>query len=213
MSEIISFFNSLPKELISILYIPFGAFVWRLRGGAWPTLFGLFTNNTTLTRIVTGILMAFPMFLLTANVWFYSALASSIFLSLSFLGWGPYISVGTNSVSFNPAKSSWLDFFPKLFGAKQFSIEWDIIGLIACGLIMFTMNVLTFGILSLTTWMIPIIIGASIVFSCIYWLFFRINVKKLPAILNFAVLQGEWAEVVVGVWIAIIFLITLSVVQ
>ena len=192
--------------LFSIIYLVFGAIVWRLRGGAWETFTPL-KFGTSVTRAITGILLSLPLFFITSNIWLVCLLALSIFTSLSVLGWGPYMDIGEHSPS-NPGSPSWIDFFPRLFGFQRYTVSWDVIGMVACGLIMFGIDVLPFVVLSFNWYLISLAVLSGILFAVMYWFVYRVLPTSLPSIKGLVIngSQGQWSEVIVGILVAATFL-------
>lgn len=188
--------------LLGLLYALFGAFIWRLRGGAWNTLFNA-NMGTNTTRIVTGLLLALPVFALSHIYWLsIELLLGGITLGLIIAGWGPFMAMGNHPTLPN---STWLNFFPKLLGLKPQSVSWDFAGMTLCGWIMFALIVAPFAILHASWWLIPVVILSGLLFATIYLVISEIPTANLFVVSGFAGKDPEeWSEVVFGGALAVI---------
>ena len=108
-----------------------------------------------------------------------------------------------------PDDSTWINFFPKLFGFVPQSIQWDFAGMVFCGILLFSPCIASFGLIHMIWywWMIPIVIGASILFSAIYYIFRKIGMANLPNIPGYLGAETEWSEFAVGALLAVVFLL------
>jgi hypothetical protein len=198
------------ETVLAVLYIGYAAFVWRLRGGAWQNV-GVFMG-TNVTRFVTGILLAAPIAVLNDSWRLYPTLTAAITLGLMIAGWGSYMGMGEH-VRMNDLQ--WSDWPARLLRIKQESVLWDCIGMATVITPMFTLIVLSFGIITLNLNMVPVGMAGVVLFTFAYWTVSKIPLAKLPTLSNgkdnFIVPQVHeaWAEVAAGSVIGLT-LLTLS---
>lgn len=194
------------SALLKVLFIAYGAVVWRLRGGAWNTWLNI-SMGTIATRIVTGFLFAMPMALATGSWWLLLSLTLATWLGLSIAGWGPFMTMGNHPT---PPKKTWIDIFPKMLGLTPGSVAWDFVGMVACGVLLFTPMVLSFGVIALSWWMIPIVMIASLLFATDYLLWSK--APQVPNVPGFASGYTEWAEVTAGALVSVLLMVTVAVI-
>lgn len=212
----------LMTALISLIYLVFTPLIWRLRGGAWNTFFGLSLGTNT-TRLLTGFLLSIPIALAMLNLWMIPVVTISITSGLMLTGWGPYMGMGSHAY---PAKDSWIDFLPKFLGFVKGSMRWDFFGMVASGIIFLIPAIIigaiytaiSFGGLAaiiLLSFGIPAAITFSFLFGACYLIAKTTNLRDFPRIDGLVSCYNkdcvyqheEWAEVFVGVLIAIFFII------
>lgn len=193
------------EVIVSMLFMLYGGMVWRLRGGAWNTWLHI-KMGTVLTRIITGFLYALPMVLMTSNFWLLLTVTVGIWVGLMLAGWGPFMTMGTNMT---PAKRTWIDVFPRMCGLKPGTVTWDLVGMMVCGVLLFVPIVISMGVISLSWWMVPVILCAAVAFAMIYLTCSRMT--RLPHVPGFASGFTEWAEVGVGALVSVTFLVLLFI--
>lgn len=192
--------------ILKIIFIAYGAVVWRLRGGAWSTWLGI-NMGTETTRVVTGLLFAIPMALVTGSAWLLVSLTLATWLGLSIAGWGPFMTMGQHET---PPKRTWIDIFPMILGLAPHSVAWDFVGMTVCGFLLFTPMILSFGVIALSWWMALIIPVSAFLFALDYLLWSRAS--NIPSIPGFASGSTEWAEFTAGALVSIALLVTVAII-
>jgi len=165
--------------LLALPYALFCAFVWRLRGGAWQVV-GI-NMGTQVTRIVTAVLMTFPILAATWDPTLSGLVGLELLLGMILAGWGPYMAMGVQVGI--PQSRSWIDVFPRLLGRSPETLGWDAAGMFACGSIMgmllsFPVALSTHSLLSLL--LIPVV-GSIMLFA--YWLPTKVDNTEWPTII------------------------------
>lgn len=200
--------------MIAVLYVPYCALVWRLRGGAWNEVLG-FSLGTNVTRLLTGILMAWPFW---RTPWCAVALALAIPLGLIVGGWGPFHAMGHHWPQrdwYRQDEASWIEAFPRVLGFRKFSTAWDFTGMLVCGLIAATLYVPAFGLIGMVWdwWMVPTAAVSAFGFAGVYFAARRwLRWDKFPCFAIFGRrICGhgactEWSELAAGVWIGLTML-------
>lgn len=165
----------LETQLTILLFSLWGAFLWRIRGGAWETFLG-FVPKTQLCRFVTSLALAIPIALLFWNPWLL-AITATIFLGLISVAWGPFMVIEE--------------------GLPPKETIRRIVGMSLCGFVVTSYTYALIGFLYSWIFSIPILI-AGILFGPIYWLTYRSWFPKFE-IKNLLWNDGHsWGEFYVG---------------
>lgn len=152
-------------------YALWGAFWWRVRGGAWETLLRL-PPGTTKARIATSVAIAAP--LVPALGWLAVPAAAALFLGMSVAGWGKAMDIGRKGGS-------------RLMEALTMA-GW--------GLMVMAPSIVLAIVNGWTWWPMA---AAGVAFGPIYALCWWIgDVRGLPRVRLLAAGPTEWAEVFVG---------------
>jgi hypothetical protein len=166
------------ETVLAVLYIGYAAFVWRLRGGAWQNV-GVFMG-TNVTRFVTGILLAAPIAVLDDSWLLYPTLSAAITLGLMIAGWGSYMGMGEH-VRMNDLQ--WSDWPARLLRIRQESVLWDCLGMATVITPMFTLILLSFGmIVGLSMLGGVVCLTGIVLFTFAYWVVSRVAETKLPIV-------------------------------
>ena len=183
--------------MIYALYVIYVGILWRLRGGAWATFFGL-NMGTNVTRLLTGVLIAVPLVVFGAGSTQIVALAVAVVVGLMVAGWGPYMNFGPTT------QTSWIDFFPYLLSLTLGTADWCLAGMFSCGMIVFGFDYVaiastdtpaSWGIASLY------VVAAAGLFALEYY---AVNMfRQLPSIKGFASNHCEWSELVAGMLVGL----------
>ena len=207
--------NTILLYILMALYIPYGAFIWRLRGGAWSTFLNI-KIGTNITRLVTGVLFSLPLILFVGlNYFLLGALTVAIPLGLILAGWGPYMNMTADGPV---ATKTWLDFFPTVLGFSRNTIPWTFAGMTVCGLIVFGLDSLAIGlsngVSSWAPWLMleAVVVSCSLLFSLVYLVLSKIPAEKFLQIPGFArgpSSHAEWSEVTVGGLVSLSILVML----
>lgn len=150
---------------LATVFIVYAACVWRLRGGAWANVGVHIGTNTT--RLATGLMLAGPIAMYARSGALFVTITIAITVGLMLAGWGSYMGMGVHS---RPNKMQWSD-YPALFlRMKPETVLWDCLGMITTTIPMFTLIVLSFGIVSLTMMMVPVTVVGVVLFTFVYWI-------------------------------------------
>jgi|GEM_PF-4376488 len=156
--------------LFALPYALVCGLLWRIRGGAWESLLGL-PPRTTVARLVTAAIMAFP---LLAFTWWAPAFAAALYLGMAMAGWGGQMDIG------------------RIGGTR-----WgDAVGMSGWGVVAVTpAAVLAWGLgypgLALQ--------AAGLLFGPVYALAWHLpRLPRLPRLRGVAEGPTEWAEIVCG---------------
>lgn len=173
--------------LLGLLYCLFCSFVWRLRGGAWATLLNIHMG-TTVTRLVSAALISLPLALWTGNLILIPLITVGLWLGLVMAGYGPYMGMGDHAIT--PA-STWINFFPRLFGFKPYSVAWDFAGMWFCGVLL-SMFVVAGSVALSHHWLSLVwIVESGFALSLIYWAFSKVPDQYLPVWPGFTAKEHE----------------------
>ena len=171
-------------------YSLFCGVMWRMRGGAFATLSGV-NIGTQCTRVICGLMMARPLFLVV-GLWVY-LIAFAIFAGLAITGWEEFQGMGTETGDLLTEKPKyWMRWLPGALGFSVGTIPYDMLGMAQAGLVCMVPVALAVGFVRPWSAML-ICLGAGVGFAPCY-LLARLNFPTIP---NFA--QGQaWGEVFTG---------------
>ena len=165
---------SLMIFLLLILYSLWGAFLWRVRGGAWETLLHL-PPGTTKARLACAVAFALPLSPFIG--WHASGVALGLMAGLVFAAWGPAMDIG------------------RVSGSRLL----DTISMTGWGLVTVApVSLLAWG--GGYIWWPILAAGASfgVIYAVAWW-----QKSSLPTIKRFAAGPTEWAESAVGFVVAL----------
>jgi hypothetical protein len=179
--------------LFLLFMIVWGGLWWRFRGGAFTTITG-FDPGTGGMRAIAAVFMMIPLSLCSpVFLW----LIPVMWISWSIAGWGAFQGMTGGP----PEEKNWVCMALVKLGIT--GVTRDIIGMAIEGMITLLLPGIAFGII---VGSVPVGIGvtvAGIMFSPIYYAMSRS--PWLPDWGKFAKADTEWAEVLVGCWVAAVF--------
>lgn len=161
---------------LAAAYAVWGAFWWRVRGGAWETLLRL-PPGTTKARIATSVAIAAP--LVPALGWLAVPAAAALFLGTSVAGWGKAMDIGR----------------------KGGSRLMEVLTMAGWGLVVMAPSIVL-AVGNEWTWWPMAVAGVAFgpIYAAAWWWG---DTEALPSLQRFAKGPTEWAECCAGAAIAL----------
>lgn len=182
--------------MILALAALWGGVWWRLRGGALTALTGWpGPGSTGLTRAICAVGMGSP---LMALGWHYAIMMPALWLVWSLAGWGAFQSMGTSPIE---EKNPVAKLLEKL-GVTDPTCN-DLAGMAIEGVLILAALGLVPAAITHHWLLYPAIPALGVWFALLYFIPQRIFTPPIP-IPRFADGGSEWAELLVGAWVAFV---------